>query len=72
MDRIVRLPARFSVVTVIRQGHFWPHKENLLVQTEYPAVIADILVPNGHANIDEDVIRVPTLEEISQSLPRVP
>jgi hypothetical protein len=66
-----REPPQFAVVAVVGHPHLGADQEDLFVEEDDAAVVDDVLVDDGHADVDEHVFGVFALEDLDEDLPRV-
>ena len=59
------------VIPVVGHPHLGADQEDLFVEEDDAAVVDDVLVDDGHADVDEHVFGVFALEDLDEDLPRV-
>jgi len=66
-----REPPQLAVVAVVGEPHLGADEEDLAVVDDDAAVVDDILVDDGHADVDDHVEAVVALEDLDEDLPGV-
>lgn len=66
-----REPPRLAVVPVVGHVDLWADADDLAVEQPHAAVVAHAVVEHGHANVEQDVVRVCALENLLDAFPAV-
>ena len=59
----------FSVIAIISQPHLGSYEDNLLIVADDATIVPDILMPNGHTNVKNDVLASGIIENLRQCFP---
>jgi hypothetical protein len=59
------------VISIVCQVQLRPNEENLLVVADHPTIIPHILVFDGHAGVQQNILTIWMLYDLTQTLPTV-